>query len=62
MAAVIAVIIMLAIAGFFLRGFFTIALVGLKFIFDIVNIPIVIVYKIVMFFVGRRNSQREQEM
>lgn len=56
------VIIMLAIAGIWLKGIFVIGLAGLKFIWDVVTFPIVIIYKIVMFFVDRRNPQRDWEM
>ncbi|MDQ0193835.1 hypothetical protein [Paenibacillus wynnii] len=62
MAAVIGIIIILAIAGLWLRGIFVIGLIGLKFIWDVVTFPIVIIYKIVMFFVDRRNPQRKREM
>jgi hypothetical protein len=61
-AAIIVIIIMLIIAGIWLRGIFVIGYVGLKFIWDAATFPIVIIFKIVMFFVDRRNPQHEQEM
>jgi hypothetical protein len=56
MAEIIFIIIILAIAGIWLRGIFIIGWIGLKFIFSIVIFPIVLVYKIIRFLSGKKTD------
>ncbi|NEW09737.1 hypothetical protein GK047_27835 [Paenibacillus sp. SYP-B3998] len=57
---IIGVIIVLTIAGLWLRGIFIMAWIGLKFLWDVITFPIALIYKIVKFFTRRKKEQKQE--